>query len=143
MTFIRENLEIVERRLELVRRLFLLDGEWRRSFVAMELASCESISAEQARLGLQIEQLESRLRNPLEPRSEAVADPTELHRMRSALDDTASLYAALISSNAVRKSILKRSKVTIDSLRNLFNSHASVYAMPAAPSSGKIYEEHV
>jgi len=152
-------LELLERRLELVRALIRLGAQWRRAFIDWNLDHSEQCAAEEEKLSRQILALDMEIashegrRLPRSEQDAAVrsvraADPAEMDwhkdsRIREVLDRMRALHLELMQSNEIRKSILRRSKITMTALRNLFNSYAPTYAAPAASSTGTIYEERV
>lgn len=139
------TLELFERRLELVRALIRVDAQWRRAFIELNLDHSERCVAEQERLCNEIRALDKEIASLEAARSpEPVeVDPVTGRKIHDALDRMRALHLELKRSSQIRESILKRSKITLDALRNLFNSHAPTYAAPAAPSQGTIYEERV
>ena len=153
------TLELLGRRMELVRALIRLGAQWRRAFIELNLEQSERCAAEEEKLSLQIFDLDTEIalleaaRSPrIQPnpesreiRSAATAEqePHTDRKIRDVLDRMKALHVELKQSNEVRKSILKRSEITLNALRNLFNSHAPTYATPTPHSTGTIYEERV
>lgn len=141
-------LQLLERRLELLRKLIRAGEEWRRAFIRLHLDESELRAADEELLCRQIGILD---REIMALRSkEPEASSTNFQKtapadsgIRAALAETAALHLELKQSNELKVAILKRSKFTINALRNLFNSLAPTYAAPAAPSVGTIYEENV
>lgn len=156
-------LELLERRLELVRALNRLAAQWRQAFIAWDLNQSENFAADEERLSMQILALDMEIASheapcsPQAPENPAARAPLaaplgELDRntdrkIREVLGRMRALHLELKRSNEIRKSILTRSKITMNALRNLFNSHAPTYASPAAhptgSSRGTICEERV
>jgi hypothetical protein len=152
-------LELLERRLELVRALIRLGAQWRRAFIDWNLDHSEQCAAEEEKLSRQILALDMEIashegrRLPRSDQNAAVhsagaAKSLEMNwhtdrKIREVLDRMRALHLELKQSNEIRKSILRRSKITMTALRNLFNSHAPTYAAPAPASTGTIYEERV
>jgi hypothetical protein len=142
------TLELLERRLELVRALIRVDAEWRLAFIALNLEQSERCAAEEERLSLEVRALDEEIASldadrspkPLHLQATEMERTTD-RRIHDALDRMLALHLELKRSNEIRKSILKRSKITLNALRNLFNSHASTYAAPAAPTTGTMCEE--
>ena len=153
------TLELLERRLELVRALIRVDAEWRRSFIGLNLDESERCAAEEERLSEQISAIDKEITSLEVARSQRVesnparrevrapqpveVDPVTDRKIHASRDRMKALHLELKRSNEIRKSILKRSKITLNALRNLFNSHAPSYAAPAASATGTIYEERV
>jgi hypothetical protein len=132
-----KSLEFLNRRLELVRELIRAGAEWRRSFIAMRLDQSERSLSEEVRLAGQIYALDQEI-----AKMDGLYEVADLE-ICEALERTTVLNRDLMHSNEIRKSILKRSKITINALRNLYNSHSATYAAPAAHSKGTLYEETV
>jgi hypothetical protein len=140
-------LELAERRLELLRTLVRLEADWRRAFVALQMQESQRFVAEEEVFCEQIRMLDREIilvqaNLPKQP-ANIDLDPEMQRRMTFAIEQMTALHADLKRSNDTRLAILKRSKVTINALNNLFNSFAPTYASPAAPSVGTIYEENV
>jgi hypothetical protein len=139
-------LELLESRLELLQKLVRSEEEWRTAFVRLNLHDSERCSADQELICDRISYLDKQI-STLPARSsesgEAEVDPAIDPRIRAALGRMAALRLGLKRTNETNTAILQRSKVTINALRNLFNSLAPTYAAPAAHSVGTIYEENV
>jgi hypothetical protein len=151
-------LDLLNRRLELVRELIAVCDRWRRAFIGLHLDQSERCAVEEERLAAQICALDMEIAtlevepslgkqaNPI-PTEAGFGEPTAIDHsgpeIREALERMSALQMELKQSNEIRKSILKRSKITIGALRNLFNSHSATYAAPAEHSTGTIYEELV
>jgi len=156
-------LALLERRLELVRALIRLGAQWRQAFIAWNLDHSERCAADEERLSMQILALDMEIASHAAPRSlSAEGNPSARaglaapladlnvntdRKIREVVDRMRALHLELKQSNEIRKSILKRSKITMNALRNLFSSLAPTYASPAAqptgPSTGTICEERV
>jgi hypothetical protein len=152
-------LKLVERRLELLRELVRLEAEWRAAFIGMDMKGSERCVAEENILCEQIRILDQEIatlqQNQLKPipmiqkgldagsSPSLDSDPIIYPKILAALERIAALQLELRRSNQTRRAILKRSKLTMNALRNLFNSYAPTYAAPAAPTTGTIYEENV
>jgi hypothetical protein len=132
-----KTLELLQRRLELLGDLIVAGAQWRRAFIAMHLDQSERCLAGELRLATQIYALDKEIAT-----IEGLDQVTD-GEIREALERTKSAHLELTQSNDLRKSILKRSRITLGALRNLFNSHSASYAAPVAHSTGTIYEETV
>jgi hypothetical protein len=152
-------LELLQRRLELVRALIRLGAQWRLAFINWNLDQSEHCAAEEEKLSRQILALDMEIashqghrlsqseqnaaaHSAIAPAS-VETDWQKDHRIRDVLEQMRALHFELKQANEIRKSILRRSKITMTALRNLFNSHAPTYAAPTASSTGTIYEERV
>jgi hypothetical protein len=143
-----KTLDLLNRRLELVRELIGAGVQWRRAFIGLRLDQSERCAAEEERLAAHICALDKELATLEIGQSEAAfCEPPAIddagREIREVLERMRALHLELTQSNEIRKSILKRSKITITALRNLFNSHSATYAAPASHSTGTIYEETV
>jgi len=152
-------LELVERRLELLRALVRAEDEWRRAFIALNMQGSEHCTADAEVICGQIRTLDREISLLQASRSDQATstskgprisspktsevDPTIDRRIRLALGQMAALHLDLRRSNQIKQALLRRSKLTINALRNLFNSYAPTYAAPAALRVGTIYEENV
>jgi hypothetical protein len=152
-------LELVERRLGLLRGLIHLETEWRAAFIGLKMEDAERCAAEQEVLCAQIRALDRDIATlqgnrvkpatstPKGPQAGASKpsdlDPVLHPRILMALERMAALHLELSRSNRTRIAILRRSKLTMSALRNLFNSYAPTYAAPAAVTTGTICEENV
>jgi hypothetical protein len=142
-------LEFIECRLELLRKLIRTGEEWRLAFIRLRLSDSERCAADEELLCEQIRILDREITSlqakGLESGSfkSPEVDPVIDRRIRAALTQMAALHLDLKQSNKTKRAILKRSKFTINALRNLFNSLAPTYASPAASSVGTIYEESI
>jgi hypothetical protein len=152
-------LELLERRLELVRALIRLGAQWRRAFIDWNLDHSEQCASEEEKLSRQVLALDIEIAShgprpvpcseqDVASLSASAAERAEMdwhtdRKIREVLDRMRALHLELKLSNDIRKAILNRSKITMTALRNLFNSHAPTYAAPTAASTGTIYEERV
>ena len=153
-------LELVERRLELLRTLVRIEAEWRVAFIALKLEDSERSVAEEElvcnqirALDKQIAALKNQQRKPATGGANAAAepisseswpaDPNFAPQIREALERMAILQRELKRANDTRRAILRRSACTMNALRNLFNSYAPTYGAPAALQLGAMYEESV
>jgi hypothetical protein len=152
-------LELIERRLELVRTLIRMQGEWRAAFIGLKMDDSERCSAEEEILCKQIHVLDQQIASLQADHAKSPkwspagteigsAKPLEVdlaieQKILAALGRMAGLQLELKRSNEIRRAILKRSELTINALRNLFNSYAPTYGAPAAQRLGTIYEENV
>jgi hypothetical protein len=152
-------LELVERRLELLRTLVLAEGEWRRAFIALDMQGSQRRAAEEDLLCEQIRALDKEITslqaspanssNLIAKKFEigwsecSEADPIFRRSIRAAMDQMTALHLDLKHSNQTKRAILKRSKLTISALHNLFNSYAPTYSAPPALTVGTIYQENV
>jgi hypothetical protein len=132
-----KTLELLQRRLDLLGDLIVAGAQWRRAFIAMQLDQSERCLAGELRLAAQVYALDKEIAT-----IEGLDQITD-REICEVLERTKSVQLELTQSNELRKSILKRSKITISALRNLFNSHSASYAAPVAHSTGTIYEETV
>jgi hypothetical protein len=152
-------LELVERRLELLRAIVRLEAEWRGAFIGLKMEDSERLAAEQKILCEQIRTLDKEIvtlqGNQFKPAASIpkghdlgstkpfALDPILYPRILGALERMAAVHLELKRSNQTRQAILKRSKLTMNALRNLFNSYAPTYAAPAASTKGTICQENV
>lgn len=152
-------LELVERRLELLRVLIRLEAEWRGAFIGLNLELSERSVAEEEVVCGQIRIIDKELRTleqnkfktppstgkgPQAGSTEPIArDPVLDPKILAAQERMLALQSELRRSNQTRRAILNRSKLTLNVLRNLFNSYAPTYAAPAALATGTIYEETI
>jgi len=152
-------LELVERRLELLRALIRLEAEWRGAFIGLKLERAERCVAEEEVLCEQIRVVDkaittlkqNQFKTPppmgkgpdVGSNKPLTIDPVLYPRILAALERMEALHLELRRSNRTRQAILRRSKLTMNALRNLFNSYAPTYAGPAALTTGTIYEENV
>jgi hypothetical protein len=142
-------LELLESRLELLRALIHMEGDWRSAFIALNLRDSEHCTAQEELICERIRVLDREIVSLKAMGYEAgsskssAVDPVISRRIHVALAQMESLHLDLKQSNQTKQAILRRSKFTINALQNLFNSHAPTYAAPAAPSTGTIYEENV
>jgi hypothetical protein len=152
-------LDLVERRLELLRTLIRLQAEWRASFIGLRLEQSERCVAEEEIACAQILSLDKDLavlrQSPIElavSRGKGIdaaspmpfeLDPILYPKIIAAMERMVGLHLELKRSNRSRQAILNRSKLTVNALRNFFNSYAPTYAAPAAVSTGTMYEENV
>jgi hypothetical protein len=142
-------LKLMESRLELLRSLIHIEGEWRRAFIASNLRDSEHFSGDQELICARIRTLDNEISSlqamgrETGSSTSSEADPVIDRGIRVAVAQMATLHLDLKQSNQIKQAILRRSKFTINALQNLFNSHAPTYAAPASPSSGTIYEENV
>jgi len=152
-------LDLVGRRLQLLRALVRLEAEWRSAFIALNLEDSERCVAEEELLCEQIRTLDKEIATLQGNRSKpalSIPNGSEIGssksfefdsilypRILAALERSAALHLELRRSNRTRQAILKRSKLTMNALHNLFNSYAPTYAAPAVLTQGTIYEENV
>jgi len=141
-------LELLERRLELVRALIRVGAEWQRAFIGWNLDLSERCAAEEMRLCDQIRVLDVEMAALEAASLPAPSEPLEIDRaaarkIRDARDRMRAVQLELKRSNELRRCILKRSKITLNALHNLYNSHAPTYAAPTAHATGTVYEERV
>jgi hypothetical protein len=142
-------LELLESRLELLRTLIHTEVEWRRAFIALNLpdshlrtADSELTCARIRTIDREIAALETKT-HQVGTSTSAETDPVTDHKIRAALAQTAKLQTQLTQLNQTKRAILRRSKLTINALRNLFNSYAPTYGVPADSSRGTIYRGSV
>lgn len=136
--------EHIEDRLQLLRKLIRTEEEWRGAFVRLNLHDSERCSADAELICEAIRILDKEISSWQASSSKSLEpDPVTDQRIRIALGQMAVLHLELKRTNEINMAILHRSKVTINALRNLFNSLAPTYAAPAAHSVGTIYEENV
>jgi flagellar biosynthesis/type III secretory pathway chaperone len=133
-------LDLVERRLQLLREIFRLGAEWRTAFIGLKMEESERCAIEEELLCQQIRKLDNQIA-AFGPAPSA--DPVAGARIAAVLNKMASLQQDLKQANETRRAILKRSLLTMNALRNLFNSYAPLYSAPAAASTGTLYEESV
>jgi hypothetical protein len=143
-----KTLELLGRRLELVRALVRVGAEWQRAFIGWKLDLSERCASEEIRLCDQIRVLDVEMAALEAASLPALSDPLEMDRstarkIRDARDRMRALQLELKRSNEIRRCILKRSKITLNALENLYNSHAPTYAAPTAHATGTLYEERV
>jgi flagellar biosynthesis/type III secretory pathway chaperone len=141
-----KHLELVERRLEMLRTLVRLEAEWRHAFIGMKIQDSQRCAAEQQILCDQIcivDREITLLQSGTVKQTNPEVDPTSDAKTRAALAQMAALHLELQRANQIKRAILRRSKSTIDALHNLFNSFAPTYAAPTALSTGTLYEERV
>jgi hypothetical protein len=138
------HLELLQSRLDLLHRLIRMQQEWRGAFVRLDLENSERCSADQQLLCDRMRVLDQQIAST---RARALQSgepvPVANQQLSAAIAQTEALHMELQRSNQTNLAILKRSKFTINALRNLFNSLAPTYASPAAHSTGTIYEEVV
>jgi hypothetical protein len=139
---------LLDRRLELLRMLVRKGEEWREAFIGLNLelsqlcAADEEIFCEQiCALDRQIAKFESKQSSPANRMVDA--DPAIDSKILATMQLMKALHLELNRSNEIRRSILRRSQLTMNALRNLFNSYAPTYGSPAALATGTIYEESV
>jgi hypothetical protein len=152
-------LELVERRVSLLRALVRAETEWRRAFIGLDMQNAERCAADEEQLCANIRTIDSdiaTLQANQSKRSGAGSNASEfswpktpdvdsrVHQsIRAALGQMMELHLDLKRANETRQAILRRSRYTVSALRNLFNSYASTYGAPVAPGVGTIYEERV
>jgi len=152
-------LELVERRLEMLRAVVRLEAEWRGAFIGLKMEQSERCAAEEELLCGKIRILDQEiaiLQGNQSKQAASIPSGNDLRlpksfeidrilypRILAALERMTALHLELKRSNRTRRAILKRSKLTMNALRNLFNSYAPTYAAPAAPTTGTICEENV
>ena len=142
-------LELLESRLELLRTLIHTEAEWRRAFIALNLPDSDLRTADAELTCARIRMIDREIA-ALQTKSHEVgssapveADAVTDSKIRVALAQNAALQMQLKQLNQTKRAILRRSKLTINALRNLFNSYAPTYGAPAASSRGTIYQGNV
>ena len=142
------RLDLIERRLDLLRSLVHLGEEWRAAFIGLNMERSERCVADEELLCEQILALDRQIAMLESKHDKAAKGIVEVDsainpKIRASLGRTQELQLELNRSNQIRRAILKRSRFTMSALRNLFNSYAPTYGSPAALSTGTIYEESV
>jgi hypothetical protein len=152
-------MELLERRLTLLGSLLHTAKEWRKAFIGFDLQAAEQRIAEEEQLCRTIQTLDAEIatlqphrpeRAGLAPRrgeldwpwgSETGADLHE--RALAALNRMGAAQNELRRLNDVNQAILRRSRQTVNALRNLFISYEPTYASPASPRAGMVYQERI
>lgn len=152
-------MELLERRLTLLGSLIHTLAEWRKAFIGFDLQTAEQRIAEEEQLCRMIQILDAELaslqarraeRAGLAPLTSELGWPwgseagaslreralAELNRMAAAQNELRRL-------NEGNQAILRRSRQTVNALRNLFISYAPTYAWPASPGAGMVYQERI
>src|SRR5262249_19332183 len=135
------HMELVERRIELLRSLLREEEEWRRAYLAMNLEAAERHSADEEAICYQIRAIDAELNaspsnlakpSPVAAKASVGKPPRTAEnavsfeqKLRLFAQQMASLQLELQRSNQLKQAILRRSKRTISALRNLFDSHAA------------------
>jgi erythromycin esterase-like protein len=151
--------ELLERRLTLLVSLIQKAKEWRKAFIGFDLQNAEQRIAEEEQLCRTIQALDAEIatlqarraeRAGLAPRTGQLGWPREsettagLHeRERATLSRIAAAQNELRRLNDINQAILRRSRQTVNALRNLFISYAPTYASPASPGAGMVYQERI
>jgi len=130
-----KQLELLGRRVELLHTLLRLNADWLRAFVALDMNASENLSSDEQLAAAEIKSIDKQL---------ALADGRHAGpEIRALLNQVALLHAELSRSNQTRKAMLRRVRLSIGALRNLFNSYAPAYTAPAAGATGAICRESV
>jgi len=151
--------ELLERRLTLLGSLIHTVQEWRKAFIGFDLQNAEQRIAEEEQLCALIQTLDAEITNlqarraeraGLAPRTGELGWPwgsetgTGLReRALGALTRMAAAQNELRRLNEGNQAILRRSRQTVNALRNLFISYAPTYASPASPGAGMVYQERI
>lgn len=151
--------ELLERRLTLLASLIQTLEAWRKAFIGFDLQTAEQRIAEEEQFCRTIQTVDAEIANLQARRAErAVLAPQtgELawpegsetgaglrERALAALNRMAAAQNELRRLNEGNQAILRRSRQTVNALRNLFISFAPTYASPASPSAGMVYQERI
>jgi hypothetical protein len=151
--------ELLERRLTLLGSLTQAAIEWRKAFIAFDLQTAEQRIAEEEQLCRIIQTLDAEMANlqarrgeraGLVPRTGELGWPqgseisAGLHdRALAALNRMTAAQNDLRRLNDVNHAILRRSRQTVNALRNLFISYEPTYGSPASPTAGMVYQERI
>jgi hypothetical protein len=151
--------ELLERRLTLLGALIQTLEEWRKAFIGFDLQKAEQRIAEEEQLCRIIQALDAEIANLQARRaeraglalragelgwpwgSEAGAGLRE-HAL-AALNRMAAAHNELRRINDINQAILRRSRQTVNALRNLFISYEPTYASPTSPGAGMVYQERI
>lgn len=152
-------MELLERRLTLLGSLIQTLEAWRKAFIGFDLQTAEQRIAEEEQLCRIIQTLDAEIANlqvrraeraGLAPRTGELGWLREsetgaaLHeRALAALNRMAAAQNDLRRLNEGNQAILRRSRQTVNALRNLFISYAPTYASPASPGVGMVYQERI
>lgn len=134
-------------------------AESRTDFVAMDLQGIERRIAEQEQLCGQITSLDAEItraqmrcveQTGTRAQTSAIARPGELYdadsseeRIRATLGRVAEAQAKVKKLNDAHQAMLRRSRRTVNTLLNFFNSYATTYGTPAPSVTGTLHEERV
>jgi hypothetical protein len=151
--------ELLERRLTLLDSLVQAAKEWRKSFIGFDLHTAEQLIAEEEQLCRIIQALDAEIVNlrargaeraGLAPRMSELGWPRDWEtgaglsqRALAALNRMAAAQSELKRVNEVNQAILRRSRQTVNALRNLFTSYEPTYGSPASPGAGLVYQERI
>ena len=152
-------MELLERRLTLFNSLIQTVEEWRKAFIGFDLQIAEQRIAEEEHLCVIIHTLDAEIANlqarraelaGLAPRTgelgwlrESETGAGLRERALAALNRIAAAQNELRRLNEGNQAILRRSRQTVNALRNLFISYAPTYASPASPGAGMVYQERI
>jgi hypothetical protein len=151
--------ELLERRLTLLGSLIHTVEAWRKAFIGFDLQTAEQRIAEEEQFCRIIQTLDSEIANLQARRAERAGQALRtgelgwlrdsetgagLHeRALAALNRMAAAQSELKRVNEVNQAMLRRSRQTVNALRNLFISYAPTYASPASPGAGMLYQERI
>jgi hypothetical protein len=151
--------ELLERRLTLLGSLIQTLEEWRQAFIGFDLQKAEQRIAEEEQLCRLIQTLDAEIANlqarraeraGLTPRTGELGWPWGSEtggglreRALAALNRMAATHNELRRLNDLNQAILRRSRQTVNALRNLFISYSPTYASPASPGAGMVYQERI
>ncbi len=151
--------ELLERRLTLLGSLIQTLEAWRKAFIGFDLQNAEERIAEEDQLCRIIQALDAEIANlqarraereGLAPRTGELGWPRgsetgggSHERALAALNRMATAQNELRRLNEVNQAILRRSRHTVNALRNLFISYAPTYASPETPGAGMVYQERI
>ena len=152
-------MELLERRLTLLGSLIQTLEAWRKAFIGFDLQNAEQRIAEEEQLCRIIQTLDAEIATLQARRAERAGLPPRrgeldwpwgsetsggLHeRARTTLIRMVAAQNELRRLNAVNQAILRRSRQTVNALRNLFISYAPTYASPESPGVGMVYQERI
>ncbi len=152
-------MEFLERRLTLLGSLIQTLEAWRKAFIGFDLQNAEERIAEEDQLCRIIQALDAEIANlqarraereGLAPRTGELGWPRgsetgggSHERALAALNRMATAQNELRRLNEVNQAILRRSRHTVNALRNLFISYAPTYASPETPGAGMVYQERI
>jgi hypothetical protein len=151
--------ELLERRLTLLGSLIQTVEAWRKAFIGFDLQNADQRIAEEEQLCRIIQTLDAEIANLQARRAERAGLPPHTgelgwprgsetgvglpERTRTTLSRMAAAQNELRRLNEVNQAILRRSRQTVNALRNLFISYAPTYASPASPGAGMVYQERI
>jgi hypothetical protein len=151
--------ELLERRLTLLGSLIQTLEAWRKAFIGFDMQNAEQRIAEEEQLCRLIQAADAEIATLQARRAERAGlaarrgeldwprgseTSAALHeRALAALNRMAAAQKELRRLNEVNQAILRRSRQTVNALRNLFISYAPTYASPASPGAGLVYQERI